>query len=74
MKLLSPLLISYSAMAMRLLRKSKIILHVTHLVDEKYSEKYDIRRTMAIVQDALPVLSKFHSRSLCCRFLLLNLR
>lgn len=30
MKLLSSLLISYKATAMRLLRKSKIILHITH--------------------------------------------
>ena len=29
MKMLSPLLISYRATAMRLLRKSKIILHIT---------------------------------------------
>ncbi len=30
MKLLSPLLISHRATAMLLLRKSKIILHITH--------------------------------------------
>ena len=30
MKMLSPLLISYRATAMRLLRKSEIILHITH--------------------------------------------
>ena len=31
MKLLSHMLISYRATAMRLLRKSEIILHITHL-------------------------------------------